>query len=85
MKKIAKNYEVARATNLQFLTEFYAKIYEMHYTEVYFSPQNEFGVSPDSSTIYFSMKNSSCLTCNVVVLLEILLHRKSPKKSPEKL
>ena len=49
MTKIAKNYEVARATNLQFLTEFYAKIYEMHYTEVYFSPQNEFGVSPDSS------------------------------------
>ena len=35
MTKIAKNYEVARATNLQFLTEFYAKIYEMHYTEVY--------------------------------------------------
>ena len=52
MTKIAKNYEVARATNLQFLTEFYAKIYEMHYTEVYFSPQNEFGVSPDSSNIY---------------------------------
>ena len=52
MTKIAKNYEVARATNLQFLTEFYAKIYEMHYTEVYFSPQNEFGVSPDSSIIY---------------------------------
>ena len=52
MTKIAKNYEVARATNLQFLTEFYAKIYEMHYTEVYFSPQNEFGVSPDSSKNY---------------------------------
>ena len=52
MTKIAKNYEVARATNLQFLTEFYAKIYEMHYTEVYFSPQNEFGVSPDSSNTY---------------------------------
>ena len=51
MTKIAKNYEVARATNLQFLTEFYAKIYEMHYTEVYFSPQNEFGVSPDSSNV----------------------------------
>ena len=49
MKEIAKNYEVARATNLQFLTEFYAK---MHYTEVYFSPQNEFGVSPDSSNIF---------------------------------
>ena len=46
MTKIAKNYEVARATNLQFLTEFYAKIYE-----VYFSPQNEFSVSPDSSKI----------------------------------
>ena len=55
MTKIAKNYEVARATNLQFLTEFYAKIYEMHYTEVYFSPQNEFGVSPDSSTLYGSV------------------------------
>ena len=52
MTKIAKNYEVARATNLQFLTEFYAKICEMHYTEVHFSPQNEFGVSPDSSSVY---------------------------------
>ena len=51
MTKIAKNYEVARATNLQFLTEFYAKIYEMHYTEVYFNPQSEFGVSPDSSIV----------------------------------
>ena len=49
MTKIAKNHEVTRATNFQYLIEFYAKIYEMHYTEVYFSPQNEFGVSPDSS------------------------------------
>ena len=48
MTKIAKNHEVARATNFQFLIEFYAKIYEMHYTEVYFSPQNEFDVSLDS-------------------------------------
>ena len=51
MTKIAKNYEVARATTLQILTEFYAKIYEIYYTEVYFSPQNEFGISPDSSNL----------------------------------
>ena len=61
MTKIAKNYEVARATNLQFLPEFYAKIYEMHYTEVYFCPQNEFGVSPDSSNVQPILKHIKAL------------------------
>ena len=72
MTKIAKNYEVARATNLQFLTEFYAKIYEMHYTEVYFSPQNEFGVSPDSSN------NQSTTLSILVEKLELKITAKCP-------